>query len=106
MNDKEDNNIVSGPVVLYQTKSLTIVSIFGVKLSLELNPVESGLLKALCPHGAAKTTNAIEQTAMRILSEGMRSEARRRRIDSGKVFSVALSEAVKHKKQRTNEIGT
>lgn len=71
-----------------------------MELVLKLSKTQHALLAALAPRGAVKSANSLEETAMQILSEGMRSEARRRRINAETVLGVALVEAAERRKER------
>jgi hypothetical protein len=72
-----------------------------MRITLELTPPQAALLKALAPRGAAaKTANPLENTALRILAEGMQREGMQRRISWDQIGARALTEAVKARKER------
>jgi hypothetical protein len=74
-----------------------------MELVLKLDKTQHALLTALNRAGAAKTP--LQETAIRILDEGIRSEAKRKRINSEAVLATSIVEADRKKKER-DEIRT
>jgi hypothetical protein len=66
-----------------------------MQITLELSPVDAALLCALAPRGNAKQANSLQQTAQRLLTDVMRSEARRRRINQHRIRAIVLAETVR-----------
>ena len=72
-----------------------------MQITLKLTPTQAALLRALAPRGAAvRSENRLEDTAMRILTDGMKREGRQRRIGWDQVGTLALTEAAKARKER------
>jgi hypothetical protein len=72
-----------------------------MQITLKLTPTQAALLRALAPRGAAvRSENRLEDTAMRILTDGMKREGRQRRIGWDQVGATALVEAAARKDAR------